>query len=81
MQVGHGDVELAVRSTVDVRVADAMLLGNAVTGNYGLAVVYGFEIVAVIADGHEKRVGRVAEEGEEICAHILLGEQTFCLAC
>ena len=33
MHVGHGDVELAVRRTVDVRVADAVLLGDAVAAD------------------------------------------------
>ena len=74
VEVGHGDVELAVGGAVDVRVADAMLLGNAVARDDRLAIVHGPECVAVVADGHEQRVRWVAEIGEEVGTHVLLCE-------
>ena len=74
VEVGHGDVELAVRRTVDVRVADAVLLGYRVARDDRLAVVHGRKGVAVVADGHKQPVGRVAEVGEEVGTHVLFGE-------
>ena len=75
MKVGHSDVELSVGCTIDVRIADATLLSDAVACDDGLAVVYGRKSVAIVADGHEQRVGRIAEEGEEIGTHVLLCER------
>ena len=72
VEVGHGNVELAVRCAADMWVTYAMLLGDAVAADDGLAIVHRRKRVAVIADGHEQRVRRVAEISEEIGAHVLL---------
>ena len=72
VQVGHHDVERAVRPPLDVRVADAVLLGDVPPVDHGLAVVEGGEGIAVVADGHEERVRGVVEVREEIRTHLPL---------
>ena len=80
VEVGHGDIELAVRRTVDMRVTDAVLLGDAVARDNRLTIVHRRKRIAIVADGHEQRMRRIAKEGEEIGTHVLLGEATvsFC---
>ena len=56
MQVGHGQVEAAVRTTVDVRVADTFLVGNRIACNNGLAVVQSGKRITVTADGRMQAV-------------------------
>ena len=73
VQVGHHDVERAVRAALDVRVADALLLSDVLAVDDGLAVVDGGEVVAVVADGHEQRMGGVVEVREEVRTHLLFG--------
>ena len=75
MQVGHGNVEFAVGSTVDMRVAYASLVGDRVAGNNGLAIVYSRKRVAIVADGHKQRVGWIVEIRKQIGTHILFGER------
>ena len=79
VQVGHGNVEPSVRSSTDVRVAYAPLVGDAVARNDRFAVVHGLERVAVITDSHEQTVGRIVEVSEEICSHILLLWRLLCV--
>ena len=56
MQVGHGQVETAVRTTVDMRVADTFLVGNRIACNNGLAVVQSGKRITVAADGRMQAV-------------------------
>ena len=77
MEVGHRDIELTIRRTIDVRVADAVLLGDRVARDDGLGIVHCGKGVAVVAHSHKEAVGGVTKEGEEIGAHILLGEGTL----
>ena len=80
VKVRHSNIELAVRRTIDMRIAYAVLLGYRVARNNRLGVVHCRKRIAVIADGHKQSVGGIAEIGEEVGTHILFGEGTlgFC---
>ena len=84
MQVSHGDIELAVRCPVDMRVADTSLFCDGIARNDRFAVIHGRKRVAVIADGHKQRMRWIVEIREKIGAHILFGERFlflgFCLS-
>ena len=77
MQVGHRDIEHAVGCTADVRIANAMLVGDAVAGDDRLSVVDRRKRVAVVADGHEQAMRGVVEEREEVSPHLLLRGHVF----
>ena len=72
MQVGHGDIEPPVGATIDMRVADAMLVGYGVAGDDRFRTVYGGEGVAVVADSHKQRVCCIIEIGEKVGTHVFL---------
>lgn len=56
MQVGGSHVEGAIGGTVDVRVTDAALLGDAVAINDGAVIVQSCPTVAVTAQCHVQAV-------------------------
>ena len=54
MEVGHCNIELAIRCAVDMRIADASLFSDAVARDDGLSVIQRGEVIAVVADGHKQ---------------------------
>ena len=70
MQVGHGQVEAAVRATVDMRVADTFLVGDCIACNNGLAVVQGGKRITVAADGCMQAVVFVLMEYHKVGRHV-----------
>ena len=73
MEVGHGQIECAVRSTVDIGVAYPSLVSNRIAGQDGFPVVQSRERVSVSAQCHVKAVRFVLVE------HHQVGTQVFFL--
>ena len=79
VQVRHGQVERAVGSAGDVRVAHALLLGQQGAVKDGLAAVEIGEGVAVAADGHVGGLGLVFEVDQEVAGEVLFFKLTCVL--
>ena len=84
MEIGHGNIEFSIRSTIDMRVADSSLISDGIARNDGFSIVDSRKSIAVVADGHKQSVRWVVEIGEEIGAHVLLGKLflflSFCIS-
>ena len=70
VEVGGGHVEGAVRGAIDVRVANAVLLGDGVAAHHGLVVVHGCPVVSVVAERHVEAVGGVFVIDHDVGAHL-----------
>ena len=71
MQVGHGKVESSVRTAEDVRVTDAFLQGDGISGDHRFAIVQGRKCISVVTDGHVKAVRFVFMEDHQVSTHVL----------
>ena len=70
VEVGGSHVEGAVGGAIDVRVANAVLLGDGVAAHHGLVVVHGCPVVSVVAERHVEAVGGVFVIDHDVGAHL-----------
>ena len=72
MEVGHGQIECTVRSTVDIGVAYPSLVSNRIAGQDGFPVVQSRERVSVAAQCHVKAVRFVLVEHHQVGTQVFL---------
>ena len=70
VKVCHGEVETAVGTTEDVRVANAMLHGDGVACNDGAVVVERCPGVGIVRDGHVESVVGILMIDHYVGAHL-----------